>query len=262
MIAWRRAPAPPGYVREWRAGDVELVALPDAAPALREALREGSLWAWASHAPDATPMRGRSIAYAVPLPGGGPRVVVRHAQHGGLLAPLTGDRFLAPTRAPRELETARRLARLGLPTPEIVGYATYPAGGPFRRADVATREVPDARDLAAFLLETPPGDERDAAWQATAGLLGRLADEGVRHPDLNAANVLLAPDENGTLDAWVIDVDRVWFDEAGRAGVGEANARRLLRSLRKWRDQRGAMFDEGELERVAAALGMDGTGAA
>lgn len=251
MIAWRRTPAPPGYVRDWRENDTEAVTLRALRDSVLEALRDGTLYDFAAHAPDARAMRGRGIAYAVALPNGGPAVVVRRSRHGGMLAGVTGERFLAPTRAPRELRTALRLVRLGVATPEVVAYATYPAGGPWRRADVATREVLGGRDLGALLTDTPPGDERTATWAAAARLLARMSYGGVRHPDLNAANVLLAPDENGGIDAWLLDVDRVWFDEPRHPRVLEANLRRLLRSVRKWRDERSAQVDERELHALA-----------
>jgi tRNA A-37 threonylcarbamoyl transferase component Bud32 len=168
-----------------------------------------------------------------------------------MLAGLTGDRFVAPTRAPRELQTALRLVRLGVPTPEIVAYATYPAGGPLRRADVATLEIPNGRDLGALLADTAPGAARTESWAAVARLLARMTQAGVRHPDLNAANILLAPDENGALDGWLLDVDRVWFDAPGHPRVLEANLRRLTRSARKWRDTRGAQVEDRELHTLA-----------
>ena len=97
-------------------------------------------------------------------------MVVRHSRHGGLLAPVTGDRFLAPTRAPQELATSLRLIDAGVSTPEIIAYAVYSAGGPFRRSDIATREVEGGRDLAALLGD--PAARRDVpeVFDATARL--------------------------------------------------------------------------------------------
>jgi len=57
----------------------------------------------------------------------------------------------------------RRLADAGVPTPEIVAYAVYPAFGPFARADVATRAL-DGRDFPE-------------AWRAAA-------DDDLSDPDL------------------------------------------------------------------------------
>jgi hypothetical protein len=92
--------------------------------------------------------------------------------------------------------------------------------------------------------------ERAAAWEAARGLVARMNAVGVRHHDLNVKNVLLAPSPTG-LRAHLLDVDRVQLGEAGSAEVATGNAARLLRSARKWREERGATFDEREF----AALG-------
>jgi hypothetical protein len=119
--------------------------------------------------------------------------------------------------------------------------------------------VGGGRDLAEFLGETEPGEERDIAWLATAKLLLKLESAGARHPDLNLANVLLAPDENGALEAWVLDVDRVWFDEPLNPRITEANLRRLQRSARKQREQRGLSVSEAELARVERIVREEST---
>lgn len=248
-----RPATPPGYTRVIRRG-IEAVALASVARVIEQLLAEGTLYQYAEHHPEARMLVGRGIVYAVPLPDGGPSVVVRHARHGGLLAPLTGDRFLGRTRAPRELDVALRLARVGVPTPEIVAYAIYPAGVSTYRADVVTREVHDARDLASALADDPaPALKRDLL-AATAKLLARLAAAGARHPDLNLKNVLIARDANGDPEAWVLDVDRVWFDVPGAPRVNEANLRRVGRSARKLRRTRGLDIQEADLLWLSATV--------
>jgi hypothetical protein len=74
---------------------------------------------------------------------------------------------------------------------------------------------------------------------------------GARHHDLNVKNVLLTDGEGG-LVGWVLDVDRVRFGQAHAASVRVGNATRLLRSARKWRDERGAVLDERELAELGA----------
>jgi hypothetical protein len=83
-------------------------------------------------------------------------------------------------------------------------------------------------------------------------LVRTMNDAGVRHHDLNVKNVLLAPGEDG-LVAYLLDVDRVTFGARGSAEIARANVARLLRSARKWRDERGALFDERELAALFAA---------
>jgi len=222
------------------------------ATALRHVLTAGAattLHAWAASTPDARPLSGRGVAWSAVLPGGGGRMVVRHNRHGGLLAGLTGDRFLAPTRAPYELGVALRLAAAGIETPEVLAYVVYPASplGMLARSDVATLEVPNARDLGAVL--TAPDVEapsRVAAIAAAARLVDALSVAGARHHDLNVKNVLLT----GTAEdprALVLDVDRVTFHRPGDRRVRAANLARLLRSIRKYERAHGIALHPDEL---------------
>jgi 3-deoxy-D-manno-octulosonic acid kinase len=243
--------APPGYERLVRPG-VETVARATLAKSVEEALSAGSLYDYAAHHPEARPLRGRGVAYSAPLPDGATRVVVRRSRHGGVLARLTGEIFLRPTRAPHELEVSLRLVREGILTPEVVAYSTYEVAPLLRRVDVATREVPSALDLAATLeRDRDPGAVRDAV-RVVAKLLARMAVAGARHPDLNVRNVLIARDENGHREAWLLDVDRVWFDTPRHPRVREANLSRFARSARKLRALEGLPIADGEMALLAA----------
>lgn len=241
--------APPGYVIRRRAG-VRAIIREDAADAIAEILVWGTLHHFASDHPLRQELQGRRPVFAVPLADSGLRIVVRHNHHGGLLAPLTGDRFLAPTRAPLELDVSRRLAAAQVPTPSVVAIVRYPAGGPFERADVATEEVPDARDLATVMREAP--DDHAAAADATAELLRALAGCGAVHADLNLKNVLLQRREGG-FRAHVLDVDRVSFHDPRDPKVPARNWARFARSARKWREQHGVPIPDAWLARVQPA---------
>ncbi|HWE41764.1 MAG TPA: lipopolysaccharide kinase InaA family protein [Gemmatimonadaceae bacterium] len=207
---------------------------------------------WASRLSGVNRYTGRAPAYGVALPGSGTRVVVRHARHGGVLAPLTRDLFAGAGRAPHELATSARLAAARVPTPAFVGYAVYPAGFGLSRIDVLVEEVPGARDLANVVRDggmTPPLIE------ATAQLLAALARAGARHEDLNLKNVLISrramPDgDAGEPAAYAIDVDRVTFGHP-RVRTMEANVARLARSARKWRRGRGLPIGEEHLALLA-----------
>jgi 3-deoxy-D-manno-octulosonic acid kinase len=243
---------PPGYARfQYQQADV--VCLEPLAEALREALHEGTLYTFAAQHPRARALTGRGVAYAVTLPDGVTSVVVRHSRHGGLLAPITGDRFLAPTRAPHELDASHRLLAAGIPTPEFVAYAVYPAGPWLRRSDVATREIPRGRDLALALLGPVDESSKRTVLEATARLLRAMGAAGVRHPDLNLKNVLLSPAGNGKdrTEALLLDLDRVSFGAPGDSRIADANLQRLARSARKWRDLYGAAVDEDDLAALA-----------
>src|SRR5262245_50148636 len=178
--------APPGYER-LLLGHAIAVARSDVAQSVRKSLVSAdgtrcTLHEYAARHPAARALQGREPAYAVPLPPphSTERVVVRHNRHGGLFRSVTGDRFLSPTRAPQELEISLELAKRGVPTPEVMAYALYPPGGLFQRADVCSREVRDANDLAHVLARGNPS-ERAGALAATAQLVAALSLSGARH---------------------------------------------------------------------------------
>jgi 3-deoxy-D-manno-octulosonic acid kinase len=252
-MADRRDIPPAGYER-LIGNRIEAVGLSTLATPLVEALREGSFYEYGAHHPRSRTLAGRGVAYAVPLPDETTRVVVRRSRHGGLLAPITGERFLGRTRAPRELATALRLARLGVPTPELVAYATYPAGALTRRADVVTRYVANSADLAAAIAAASSEAEKRSILMAVARLVAALTAAGARHPDLNIKNILIAPDENGDCQALVLDVDRIWFDAPGAPRVTTRNLQRLARSARKWRRLHALPLTEADLLWLAAAV--------
>lgn len=252
-----RAPAPPAGYLLVTAGRCSAVTHAAHEQDARTILAEGTPYEVAARDLAARPMMGRGVAYAVTLPVTGVRVVVRHNRHGGLLAPLTRDLFLPPTRAPRELATALQLARLGLPTPEVVMYSLAPGPFAFQRADVMTREVVAGRDLSHYLGMALDAEERALAWEATLALLRSMRAAGVRHHDLNVKNVLLAPGRTG-LVAWLLDVDRVVFGEPGSRRVGGGNALRLRRSVLKQAEgglSKASSRELAALEETAGATG-------
>ena len=234
-------------------GHAIAVARSDLAPFIRQALvasdgKKATLHQYAAQHPGARPLQGRGTAYAVPLPNGETRVVVRHNRHGGMFAPLTRDLFLAPTRAPLELDVSRALTRAGVPTPEVVAYAVYPPGALLQRSDVCSREIADGHDLAEILMQAGHA-ERAAALESAGALVATLSRAGAMHPDLNAKNILIAA--GGT---YVLDVDRVLLRVDPQAALG-GNLERLSRSLRKWRDKSGAAVSETDIAALRRASG-------
>lgn len=248
--------APPrGYVRV-RVGRCEAIVEAEHEEDARLLLLEGTFYEAAVRDLAARPLAGRGVAYAVTLPFSGDRAVVRHNRHGGLLAPLTRDLFLPPTRAPYELAIALHLRAAGVGTPEILMYGVTPAAGIFRRADVVTREIAPARDLGHYLMPEEAPDRRRQAWAATRDLLRSLNQAGARHHDLNVKNILLAGDEGGALVPYVLDVDRVEIATPDAASVRVGNAQRLIRSALKWRRERDAVVDERELASLGALIDL------
>jgi hypothetical protein len=245
---------PAGYVRV-TAGRCTVVTREAHEEDARALLVEGTLYEAAARDLAARQLAGRGIAYAITLPISGRRVVVRHNRHGGTFAQLTRDLFFPPTRAPYELEVALRLAAAKVRTPAVVMYGIDTRLGLLRRSDVMTHEVPDSRDLGAYLMPEVAPAERAAAWEATRELVRSLNAAGARHHDLNVKNILLSPRRSGGgFDAWALDVDRVTFAAREAASVRVGNAQRLIRSATKWRDERGAVLDDREVQRLGTLV--------
>lgn len=243
---------PAGY-RESALGTATMVAREHQHDAIRETLARGTLHQWAATQPNARPFQGRDIAWATAL-GNGTKVVVRHSRHGGALAALTGDLFLAPTRAPQELLTVLRLREAGVATPEMIAYVVYAAIGPFRRADVATALV-DGVDLPRAWTTSPTPSARQPMIDAVAALLKSLAAVGAHHPDLNAKNMLIGT-QAGAPRAWVLDVDRVTFGRANDPAIAKKNMMRLGSSLLKLGTAHGLDIREEDWQRLAAQAGV------
>lgn len=241
------APAP-GYSQRQLRG-VELVAHDSIIDALSNVIeRYGTLYSWASGVTQPLALRGRAPVYVAPVPGSiKTTLVVRHAWHGGLFAALTRDVFRRPTRAPNELQISRALLSHGIGTPEMMAYALYDAGPGLVRFDVASRYIPDSYDLAVVLAGLSPTISRDQAFDAIVPLMKKLAEHRFAHPDLNVKNILLS-EVSRNVAASVLDVD-VMEQQSQKTEVHiiEINTMRLMRSMRKSRQQFGVRITDAEI---------------
>lgn len=172
---------------------------------------------------------GRVPVYSASFPGAG-ELVVRPCVHGGWWGRVARDFYFGPARVRREVFASSRLTTMKIPTPTIEAVLFYPAG-PFVRIEVVTQHVPDSQDLVRRLSARPGPAERKRIFSSVRKLLSQLHRQGVRHPDLNARNILLSPSGGGT--AWLLDVDAVKFEEPDTTAVDTRNRNRLLRSLLK-----------------------------
>ena len=175
------------------------------------------------------PRAGRAPLERIALPDG--VGLLRPSRRGGLLGKLLGGLYLDGSRFVRELAVADALRRRGIPTPEAVAGVRRQVGPGVYRAEIIVREVPDALDLAEALRSLPDGDagRKHEVLLAAAALVRQAHDAGLRHPDLNARNILIAPD--GT--AMVIDLDRAELADELSLRDRFAMLARLYRSLHK-----------------------------
>lgn len=226
-----RSDVPAGYTQERERG-ASIVALPSVLEEVRAHVRSaGSLYRAAAAAPGAEAFTGRAAAYRLRRSGGD--WLVRHYHRGGAMARVLHDEYLriGEPRPLAELRASARARARGVDTPEVTAYVLYPAG-PFYRADIATRFIPDSRDLAELTLS----GGADAAlvidaWRAAGALLRRAFDAGVVHADLNLRNLLVQRVESG-IRVWLLDLDRTVVAEGP---VGDVARRRMLVRLHRSR---------------------------
>ncbi len=177
------------------------------------------------------PPEGRAPLAQIALPDG--VGLVRRCRRGGLLGGALRDVFLDGTRFLREVCVADALARRGVPTPQIVAGVRRKVFPSLYRAEILTCRVSGARDLAEALRSLPDGAARPEAlcrlFLAVARLLAQIHRAGLDHPDLNARNVLIAPD--GT--AMILDLDKAELVDALPKRRRVAMIARLYRSLHK-----------------------------
>jgi len=155
------------------------------------------------------------------------RWVLRHYRRGGLAAKVLSDSYLwtgaERTRCFREWRLLAELYRRGLPVPAPVA-AKYERLGLMYRADLITQELPESQTLTQCLAQGPLAQER---WNAIGRTIARFHAQGVQHADLNAQNILLAPDGA----AFILDFDRGRLRDRGP--WEEQVLARLRRSLEK-----------------------------
>jgi 3-deoxy-D-manno-octulosonic acid kinase len=255
---------PSGYALERERG-ADVVALPSVIDAVRDRVRgAGTLYGWASAQPGARALAGRGAAYVVD--GADGEWVVRHYRRGGAVARLLNDRYLrlGEVRPLRELRASEAARARGVSTPQIVAAVIY-AEGPVYRADLATRLVPGAADLADTVLGS--GDRaaggagaRIAAWTAAGRLLRSAFAAGVEHADLNMRNILIQRrgDAAAACDAWLLDLDRAVVGAgAVSAAARSAMLERLHRSRRKLEHQLHVTTGAAELAAFDSSVNGD-----
>ena len=203
-------------------------------------------------------MEGRGVVHVVAAPTGeDQRWAVRKYFRGGWIRWL-GDRYLrAGTPRPfQELAASVAALQRGVPTPAVVCAAVY-SRGIFYRGDLITEYISDSRDLASVLFDITPESTREgfshrvATVTAAGTLIRQMASAGVRHPDVNAKNILLHGDPEAPL-AMLLDLDRCVISEPPATTSITPMYRRLERSFAKWEDRTGQRMSAEERRALRA----------
>lgn len=118
---------------------------------------------------------------------------------------------LRPSKARRCMVNARKLARLGVGTPEPVASIEYEDFRCLRRSYYVCRHWPHDRDLTALLYRgVPPGSDAQALLEALAEFTAAQHDRGVLHLDYNPGNILVRSESDG-FEFALVDLNRLRF---------------------------------------------------
>jgi 3-deoxy-D-manno-octulosonic acid kinase len=182
---------------------------------------------WAARGEVSATLGGRGAAWFIHS--GARQWVLRHSRRGGLLAPITGDRYVwideARVRSFAEWRMLELLVTRGLPVPKPVAALYRRSGlGLIYRCDLITERITGSQPLSAALAAAALPE---SVWREIGRVIARLHDADADHADLNAHNILCA--NGGSVS--VIDFDR---GRLRAPGVWQQkNLARLQRSLRK-----------------------------
>ena len=118
---------------------------------------------------------------------------------------------LRPSKARRCMVNARKLAQLGVGTPDPVACIEYEDYRCLGRSYYVCRYWPHDRDLTALLYRgVPPGSDAQALLEALAEFTAAQHARGVLHLDYNPGNILVRSESDGVEFA-LVDLNRLRF---------------------------------------------------
>ena len=146
--------------------------------------------------------------------------VVREYWHGGMIGKVFRDFFWDGMRPVRELSVCEAASRGGIKTTEIIAIVKDKIVGPLYKFRLVTKEITESIDLIELLLhsgESPrhllSGEHR--LLKQKRQIINKLAkavndmhDLGIYHADLHLKNILVQSDEGGSVNVYIIDLDK------------------------------------------------------
>ncbi len=185
---------------------------------------------------------GRGTVKILTVPGpGSERVVVRQYRRGGTIRKLIPDLYLGASRPFRELWLTDQALKRGIPTAEIVAACHKEVLWGLHRGLLVSKEIKNGRDFVTYLegLGEPVSRERIKEKRNVIAAVGRLVrrmhDAGIFHGDLNLKNILVQVNDNGAVQAYLIDFDKSVIKKRLSERKRRQNLMRLNRSVEKFK---------------------------
>jgi 3-deoxy-D-manno-octulosonic acid kinase len=178
------------------------------------------------------PAGGRAASWRADAGAGAP-LVIKHYHRGGLLGRIRGDSYWGKPHPLEEIRVGEAAEQTGLRVPVIQCLWVQRKGPISYRAAAATLEIPGARNLFHAIGEGLDAGGRLRLLAAVAVEIRKLHDAGIKHPDLNLGNILVAG-APGAPEIHLIDFDRAaLLDRPLTRGERFSALTRMYRSLAK-----------------------------
>ncbi|MCK5578103.1 MAG: hypothetical protein KAI63_01125 [Planctomycetes bacterium] len=200
--------------------------------------------------PASVTVQGRAKHWVLDVNKGGvDRIIVRRYVRGGLINRwLLGDLLWGVNRPIKELSVTESGRERQAPVPEILSLRLHRAWGPFWRADIIFKEIPETVDLYAVIMSLEKltdqprrfHEEKKKIIKAVAEAVRSLHQAGVWHQDMQLRNILIRKQAD-QVRAYTIDLDRSKFFEKLSFSQKVNNLVRLYRSIEKWGIGRGVI---------------------
>ncbi len=180
--------------------------------------------------------------------------VVREYWHGGMVGKIFRDFFWDGMRPVRELSVCEAASRGGIKTTEIIAIVKDKRLGLLYKFRLVTREITESIDLIELLLHSGESPRRLLSGEhrllkQKRQIINKLAkavndmhDLGIYHADLHLKNILVQSGAGGSVNVYIIDLDKSKQYEKLSSQRRMKNIMRLDRSVVKLRRKNSDLF--------------------
>jgi len=165
-------------------------------------------------------------------------LVVRDYVHGGLFGKILRDYFWQRLRPLRELSICEIANKGHILTIEIVAIVMKNIIGPLYKYKLVSKEITNTIDLMELLLHSDKNSllaRKKQIISKVAKAIKEMHDVGIYHADLHLKNILVQSAEGGTINVYIIDLDKSRQFEEIDLNKRRKNILRLDRSLEKFK---------------------------
>ncbi len=187
-------------------------------------------------------LKGRGFLSSIPLQGSnGIKMIVKHCLRGGLIRFLTKDIFWQRNRPFNEMVTNREILQKGIKTTEIIAAAQHTLVGPFYKAYLFSKELPESIDVISYcntLQHCSPEQrfrEKKYLFQSLAKAIFKMHHAGIYHCDLHLKNILIQQRADELPEIYIIDFDKAVIKKKLSPRERIKNLLRFNRSIEKLR---------------------------